>query len=130
MSKIHKGIKLKKIVSKEDQYYLLLDEIGNDLERLRVTKNITQKQLAESLGTSQSYISKIENGTVSPSIKSLFRIAAELDDSLVAPTFKSLLNTGRNTASDESKTETMHDKKNLLPQRSANFKLRDKHQKV
>ena len=36
---------------------------------------LTQKQLAERMGTSQSVIARLESGRVMPSIKTLFRIA-------------------------------------------------------
>lgn len=45
----------------------------------RISKNLTQKQLAELTGINQADISKIENGTRNPSIKLLKKIAAGMD---------------------------------------------------
>ncbi len=49
----------------------------------RDEKDITQKQLSELTGITQSDISKIENGNANPSIKTLKRIASALDQQLV-----------------------------------------------
>lgn len=45
----------------------------------RISKILTQKQLAELTGINQADISKIENGTRNPSIKLLKKIAAGMD---------------------------------------------------
>jgi len=45
----------------------------------RISKNLTQKQLAELTGINQADISKIENGTRNPSIKLLKKLAAGMD---------------------------------------------------
>ncbi len=42
----------------------------------RIEKNLTQKQLAELSGIRQSNISRIENGTCSPTIATLQQLAA------------------------------------------------------
>ena len=42
----------------------------------RIAQNLTQKELAERTGINQADISKIENGTRSPSLKMLKRLAA------------------------------------------------------
>ena len=41
----------------------------------RISKNMTQKELAEKTGIAQTEISKLENGTRNPSIKLLQRLA-------------------------------------------------------
>ena len=41
----------------------------------RISKNMTQKELAEKTGIAQTEISKLENGTRKPSIKLLQRLA-------------------------------------------------------
>lgn len=41
----------------------------------RISKNLTQKELAERTGIAQTEISKLENGTRNPSIKLLQRLA-------------------------------------------------------
>lgn len=45
----------------------------------RISRNMTQKQLAERTGINQSDISKLENGTRNPSIKLLKRLAEGMD---------------------------------------------------
>lgn len=48
----------------------------------RLACNMTQKELAEKTGIRQSNISRIENGSASPTIDTLARIAAELGKQL------------------------------------------------
>lgn len=48
----------------------------------RISKNLTQKQLAERTGINQADISKLENGTRNPSIKLLKRLAEGMDMAL------------------------------------------------
>ncbi|MBQ7776944.1 MAG: helix-turn-helix transcriptional regulator [Lachnospiraceae bacterium] len=45
----------------------------------RISRNITQKDLAERTGINQADISKIENGTRNPSLKLLRRLADGMD---------------------------------------------------
>ena len=45
----------------------------------RISKNLTQQQLAERTGINQADISKLENGTRNPSIKLLKRLADGMD---------------------------------------------------
>ena len=45
----------------------------------RISKNMTQKELAEKTGIAQTEISKLENGTRNPSIKLLQRLADGMD---------------------------------------------------
>ena len=48
----------------------------------RLESNMTQKELAEKTGIRQSNISRIENGTSSPTIDTLARIAAGMGKQL------------------------------------------------
>ena len=48
----------------------------------RLACNMTQKELAEKTGIRQSNISRIENGSASPTIDTLARIAAGLGNQL------------------------------------------------
>ena len=41
----------------------------------RISQNMTQKELAEKTGIAQTEISRLENGTMNPSIKLLQRLA-------------------------------------------------------
>lgn len=53
-------------------------EITREVIRLRIEKGLTQKQLAELVGTKQSAISRLENGSYNPSIEFLSKIAHAL----------------------------------------------------
>ena len=57
-------------------------EIAKAIIRARIEKKITQKQLAERMNTTQSVISRVEQGRTSPSIALLKRLAAALDTTL------------------------------------------------
>ncbi len=50
-------------------------KIMDALIEARKTQNITQKQLSELTGIAQGDISKLENGSANPSIKTLQRLA-------------------------------------------------------
>ena len=45
----------------------------------RMSRNLTQKQLAEKTGIAQTEISRLENGTRNPSIRLLQRLAEGMD---------------------------------------------------
>lgn len=47
---------------------------GQIISDARKHEKITQKELAEKVGTNKTYISKIENGIVEPSVGLFFRI--------------------------------------------------------
>lgn len=59
-----------------------------DIKKLRISRNITQKQLAKLAGLSQQHISKIEKGLVDPNYATLeknanalgYKIAWEKED--------------------------------------------------
>ena len=50
-------------------------QVARQIIRARITAGLTQKELAERLGTRQSNVSRIENGNSNPSIATLKRIA-------------------------------------------------------
>lgn len=54
----------------------------------RISKKMTQTQLAKKIGTKQPSIARIENGDVLPSLEFLDKIAKALDTELVQPMFK------------------------------------------
>lgn len=56
-----------------------LYEIQKEIIRLRTEKGLSQKDLADLLGTKQSAISRLENGTYNPSIMFLSKLAKVLD---------------------------------------------------
>lgn len=50
-------------------------EIGRRITELRQGKDLTQKELAERVGVSVSYLSRIEEGAEKPHLKTIARIA-------------------------------------------------------
>lgn len=54
------------------------------IQKYRIAQGLTQENLAERVDLSVSYISEIENGKKRPSLKTLEKIAAALDVSLVS----------------------------------------------
>lgn len=59
-------------------------EIAVTVSQVRRSHNLTQEDLAKRLGTSQSYIAKLESGDANPTIGSIGRILANLELRLVA----------------------------------------------
>lgn len=53
-------------------------DIQRELIRLRLEKGLSQKELAEKIGTRQSAVSRIERGVCNPSIAMLDKIAKAL----------------------------------------------------
>lgn len=53
--------------------------LGKRLKYLRRLKSLTQAQLAEKVGLSVNYISQIETGVASPTLKTLSILAQGLD---------------------------------------------------
>ena len=62
-------------------------KFGKRLRLLRRTNDLTQEQLAEKVGCSTEYISRVERGLVSPSFKIIQQLAEKLK---IEPTSKSL----------------------------------------
>jgi len=56
-----------------------LVSIGDNIRKYRKIKNITQKELGETIGISNTYLSDIETGRTNPSIKTLKKIAKGLE---------------------------------------------------
>ena len=57
-------------------------EIAKAIIRARIENKITQKELAKKMKTTQSVISRVEQGRTSPSISLLKRLAAALNTTL------------------------------------------------
>ena len=53
-------------------------KFGKFIREARLEKGLTQKQLAETTGINQADISRLENGTANPSLRTLKRLAAGL----------------------------------------------------
>lgn len=58
------------------------ETIGNKIKKIRLSKNISQLQLASKLGVSGTYISRIERGAVKINLRRLSQIAKILDVSV------------------------------------------------
>lgn len=56
--------------------------MANRIAELRITKGISQKCLAEMIGVSQQFISSVERGEATPSLKVACKIKKLLDVSL------------------------------------------------
>jgi transcriptional regulator with XRE-family HTH domain len=56
--------------------------LGNSIRQLRTRRGVTAKTLAEKIGVSPSLISKVESGSVNPSVDVLRRITMELHTTL------------------------------------------------
>ena len=54
-------------------------EPGYQVARLRMLRGLTQAQLAERVGTRQPSIARLENGSSTPSLSFLTRVADALD---------------------------------------------------
>ena len=57
--------------------------IGDNIRKYRKKKNLTQKELGDIVGISNTYLSDMEIGRTNPSIKTLKRIAKGLEISYV-----------------------------------------------
>jgi len=53
-------------------------KLGRHLQKIRKSKKITQEQLAEKIGTSQTWIAYIETGRYTPNLKMFEKIAKVL----------------------------------------------------
>ncbi len=68
----------------KDEY----DRLGPEFEiieaiiKKRIEKNMSQKELAQKMGTKQSALSRLESGTYNPSLLFLKKVASALDAKL------------------------------------------------
>ena len=60
--------------------------MGKRIQHLRHQKKLTQQQLADQVGITDSSISKIERGIINPSFKTLQKIADALQTDVVSVT--------------------------------------------
>jgi transcriptional regulator with XRE-family HTH domain len=51
------------------------DEIARAIIKARVSRGMTQAELAERMNTSQSFVARLESGNTLPTMKTLFRVA-------------------------------------------------------
>ena len=52
--------------------------IGRDVRHMRESQRLSQRELGDLMGTTQSVVARLEAGGVEPSIKTLDRVAAAL----------------------------------------------------
>jgi len=71
----------------EEKILLLLSEFILDIVDLRRRKNISQKELAEIMGTKQTSISRFENLNTNPKINYLYKITKALGENLYISPF-------------------------------------------
>jgi len=65
-------------VKKEYDNLATLYEVQEEIIHLRIDKGLSQKQLADLIGTQQSAISRLESGEYNPSIQFLVKLAHAL----------------------------------------------------
>jgi transcriptional regulator with XRE-family HTH domain len=53
-------------------------KLGENLKRIRTKKNITQTELAKTLGVDKSFVSNIENGKTNPTLSTITNLAQTL----------------------------------------------------
>lgn len=53
-------------------------KLGENLKKIRTSKNITQAELAEKLSVDKSFISNIENGKNNPTLSTITNLAKAL----------------------------------------------------
>ena len=76
---------VKKIINSDPEVVKALQEnefeyqVIREFIKARLEKNITQKQLADLVGTQQSNISRLESGNYNPSLDFLHKVAKALD---------------------------------------------------
>lgn len=63
-------------IEAEDQAYAFYS--GQILRKARKEEKVTQAELAAHIGSTKSYISKIENGLMIPSVSTFYRILSAL----------------------------------------------------
>lgn len=79
MAKHLRSVKKKMLADREvrDAYETMADEFGlaRELIAARVRAGLTQAELAERMGTTQSVVARLESGARLPSVKTLLRFA-------------------------------------------------------
>ncbi|MFN8116794.1 MAG: helix-turn-helix domain-containing protein [Bacteroidia bacterium] len=65
-----------------------LQQLGNNIRRIRTEKSISRAQLAYEIGTSEKHLSRIELGEVNSGILTFIKIARILGTTLADLTYK------------------------------------------
>lgn len=72
--------------------HVAIQQLIEKIKKAREGKNLTQQQLAVSLGIPQGHLSRIENGAVNPRLSSFIEMARMLDlEVMLVPRQKILL---------------------------------------
>ncbi len=68
----------------EEEYerHILISKISADLIKLRLDRNMTQKDLADKTGLKQSAVARLESEEVLPKLDTLLKLAKALDASI------------------------------------------------
>lgn len=74
---------LPECVINENKYDSISEKIANEIIRIRMEQNLTQKDLAKLCNIQQSNISRLENATYNPSVQLLEKIAIATGKELV-----------------------------------------------
>ncbi len=88
MSKFYPWSKLEKELLSDPEVKRLYDEMESEYQVIsavigkRLEKKMSQKQLADKMGTKQSAISRLESGNSNPSIQFLDKVAKALGGQL------------------------------------------------
>lgn len=53
-------------------------KLGENLKKIRTSRNITQTEFAEKLGVDKSFVSNIENGKTNPTLSTITNLAQAL----------------------------------------------------
>ncbi|VXC06922.1 conserved hypothetical protein [Bacillus sp. 349Y] len=61
---------------------MVINKVSNNMKSIRESKGMTQDELANLLSMSRSWIEKVENGKVEPSLKLALRISNVLNVSI------------------------------------------------
>jgi transcriptional regulator with XRE-family HTH domain len=77
-----RGIRHRKKALRHDNAFEETPKIGLKLRQARTLHGYRLRELAAKVGCSESFLSKIENNKVRPSLRTLHRIASELDTSI------------------------------------------------
>ena len=56
----------------------ILENLGKNIKKYRLDRELTQEELANKIGVHQTYIGKLEIGKINPSVKKLFKISRAL----------------------------------------------------
>src|SRR5437899_1983657 len=97
------NVKSRRPLSAEGQQFYdeasLVIQVADQVRKLRVSKGLSQEELARRVGTTQPMIARLESAGQPPSLRTLGRLAAALDAELsvhlsargsIAPSFPSI----------------------------------------